>query len=82
MKDCDEHVFLLFRLLLLKSCWLRLAIFGHLGDMFASFEARNLKRASRSHAKTGLCSALARAVLGASWARGGPSWFPVGPPKQ
>ena len=55
MKDCDEHVFLLFHLLLLKSCWLRLAIFGHLGDMFASFEARNLKRASRSHAKTGLC---------------------------
>ena len=55
MKDCDEHVFVLFRFLLLKSCWLRLAIFGHLGDMFASFEARNLKRASRSHAKTGLC---------------------------
>ena len=55
MKDCDEHVFVLFHLLLLKSCWLRLAIFGHLGDMFASFEARNLKRASRSHAKTGLC---------------------------
>ena len=55
MKDCDEHVFLLFHLLLPKLCWPSLAIFGHLGDMFASFEARNRKRASRSHAKTGLC---------------------------
>ena len=26
---------------------------GHLGDMFSSFEARNLERASRSNAKTG-----------------------------
>ena len=29
--------------------------FGHLGNMLSSFDARNLKRASRSHAKTGLC---------------------------
>ena len=29
--------------------------FGHLGDMVSSFEARNIERASRSNAKTGLC---------------------------
>ena len=32
-----------------------LAVFGHLGIMSSSFDALHFKRASRSHAKTGLC---------------------------
>ena len=37
-----------------RSCSPTLAAFGPLGDTFASFDVRNLKRASRSNAKTGL----------------------------
>ena len=39
-------------------CGTYLHHFGHLGGMSSSFEVRYLKRASRSHAKTGLCWAL------------------------
>ena len=35
-----------------------LLVFGHLGSMSSSFDARHLERASRSHAKTGLCWGL------------------------
>ena len=41
-----------------------LNVFGHLRDMLSSFDARNLKRASRSNAKTGFSRFLPRGFQG------------------
>ena len=53
-----EMRFQALRLAALISVSLYLHDFGHLGDMLSSFEARNLERASRSNAKTGLFQPL------------------------
>ena len=51
-----ETLFQALRLVTLISLSLHLHdVFSSLGDIVSSFEARNLERASRSNAKTGLC---------------------------